>query len=69
MTEREYILEMLCCTPMELLEARLENKDSEIPRWLVGIPKNLVEEAVKSYHEDNYAKKRDAMLRCMGLSM
>ena len=62
MTEKEYMLEMLCCTPMELLEKRLENKEAEIPSWLLGIPKALIEEAITIYYKEPYAKKRTAFI-------
>ena len=65
MTEHEYTIEMLCCTPIELLNKRLAGENDEIPKWLIGIPQNEVEEAIKLYYEPFYADKRAEMLRCI----
>lgn len=62
MTEREYTLEMLCCTPMELLRKRLEGNHNEVPEWLAGISQEIICEAIESYDEPSYAKKRFEML-------
>ena len=53
MTEHEYIIEMLCCTPIELLESRLEGDND----------KDAVKEAIEKYYWPLYAKKRAEMLR------
>lgn len=63
MTEHEYTIEMLCCTPIELLDKRLEGKSDEIPEWLTGIPQNEIEDARRLYYEPHYAKIRAEMLR------
>ena len=65
MTEHEYTIEMLCCTPLELLDKRLAGDCDEIPVWLTKIPQSDVQEARALYFEPSYAKIRDDMLREM----
>lgn len=63
MTEHEYIIEMLCCTPIELLESSLEGDNDKIPKWLTGIPKEAIKDAIERYYWPTYAKKRAEMLK------
>ena len=65
MTENEYIIEMLCCTPLELLEKRLKGENEDIPIWLLGISLDLIKEAREKYYDSTYSKKRADMLRCI----
>lgn len=65
MTEREYTIEMLCCTPIELLEKRTEGRYEEIPEWLIGISDELINEARAKYYDPVYATKRAEMLQCI----
>ena len=63
MTEHEYTIEMLCCTPIELVERRLEENNDTIPKWLIGIPEDAIKEAIEKYYWPSYAEKRAEMLR------
>lgn len=65
MTEREYTIEMLCCTPIELLMKRAEGKYEGIPEWLIGMSDELIEEARAKYYDPAYVKIRAEMLRCI----
>jgi len=65
MTDRECQIEILCCTPIELLVKRIERKCDEIPEWLVGIPDELIVEAREKYYDPAHQKKREEMLQCI----
>ena len=54
---------MLCCTPIELVERRLEENNDTIPKWLIGIPEDAIKEAIEKYYWPSYAEKRAEMLR------
>ena len=59
MTEKEYMLEMLCTnTTKETLNKRLNHLDNEIPEWLIKFDENLVKEAIQIYDDEKYVKIR-----------
>lgn len=64
MTEHEYVLEMLCCLPKELLTSKLENSDM-IPEWLLNIDNESISEALEHYDTEKYAKIREKMLNAL----
>lgn len=58
MTESEYLLEMLCCLPLELLKDRIHHKEHLVPDWLKRIDGSDVERAITHYNDDVYIKAR-----------
>ena len=62
MSEHEYLLEMLCCLPKELLFLKL-NKFDKIPDWLKGIDNNVIKEAIELYENLEYAEQRELILK------
>lgn len=58
MTEKEYVIEMLCCLSKEMLENALENADT-IPDWLRETDKEYIEEALKSYDDKRFVEMRE----------
>ncbi len=57
MTEKEYLLEMLCCLPKELILLKLNNSNN-IPKWLKGIDNATVKEALDFYDTPKYVNIR-----------
>ena len=57
MTEKEFVIEMLCCLPRELLELRHSGSD-EIPDWLKKTDDALVQAAHDLYDDPKYIKMR-----------
>ncbi len=57
MTEKEYLLEMLCCLPKELILLKLNNSNN-IPKWLKGIDNATVKEALDIYDTPKYVNIR-----------
>ena len=58
MTEEEYLLEMLCCLPKELLTQRMANARN-VPAWLKGIEVEDVSCALRHYNDEAYQKMRE----------
>lgn len=58
MTEQEYILEMLCSLPLELLKDRIHHKEHSVPDWLKNIDDNDVKQAILHYNDDLYIEIR-----------
>lgn len=58
MTEHEYVVEMLCCLPKEVLLNYAEGKTVGIPSWLIGIKKEEVLEALERYDEPAFRMNR-----------
>ena len=66
MTEKEYMLEMLCTSATkEMLNKRLNHLDNEIPEWLIKFDENLVKEAIQVYDDEKYAdiRRREERLK------
>lgn len=63
MSEREYILEMLCCTPKEVLLKRITGDIDDPSYWINQIPDELVAEAIAMYDLDPYKAKREEQQR------
>ena len=57
MTEKEYVIEMLCSLPEDLLISRKQKK-SNIPKWLELIDDKDVEDACLVYNDEKYVKIR-----------
>ncbi|MBQ8300816.1 MAG: hypothetical protein IJX57_02485 [Clostridia bacterium] len=55
--EREYIIQMLCSVPKELLQHKIK-KSVGLPEWLTSINVSTVKEALKVYDEPKYVKFR-----------
>ena len=64
MTEKQYLMEMLCCTPLELLNGRISN-DSDTPTWLAEIDTSDVKRAIELYEEPKYKRIREEMKRTL----
>lgn len=64
MTEKEFLKEMLCCTPRELLVGRL-NGSLEIPSWLSGVDADDVKAALDDYDEPKFKKMRDSAINTL----
>ena len=62
MTEKEFIIEMLCCIPKELLEKRKRNSIA-VPNWLKKTEMDYVVEALGKYDDKYYRKIREDMLK------
>lgn len=58
MSEREFLILLLSCTPRELLEHRV-NGTGEIPQFLNNIPLDVVAEALKHYDAEPYKTRRE----------
>ena len=58
MTEKEYIIEMLCSTTKDNLIRRLQG-DKDLPDWLLSYDESIVEEALAKYDIDVYKKMRE----------
>lgn len=62
MTEKEFLLEMLCCLPKETLLLKLDNS-TEIPKWLKNIDNHIVREAIDKYDSKKYSEHRELVLK------
>ena len=62
MTEKEFILEMLCSLPISILETRVKNEYEKIPSWLNKIEITYVCEAIKHYNDEKYKMMRQEEL-------
>ena len=58
MTEKEWLIEMLCCLPKESLYNRINGKQST-PEWLSQISIEDVREALNLYDVEEYVTKRN----------
>ena len=57
MTEHEYIIEMLCCLPMDILKQRAAHK-VQASSWLRRIDDATIQEAIDRYNEQSFTKAR-----------
>ena len=64
MTGQEYLIEILCCLPKELLNKRMKNS-KEIPLWLEEIEEKNIKIAIKRYDEQRYKIIREQMLETL----
>ena len=59
MTEKEYMLEMLCTSATkEMLNNKINHCYSKIPDWLIKFDENLVKEAIEIYDNEKYVEIR-----------
>ena len=58
MTEKEYLLEMLCCLPKELLQKRVKEQIEIQEYWLNEIDVEIIRQALLVYDEPMYKEIR-----------
>ena len=64
MTEQEFILEMLCSLPLDLLQKR-NNNEQDIPEWLKRTEKMLIQQALEHYNDEEYIETRRIQAECL----
>lgn len=62
MTEKEYLLEMLCCLPKELLEKRIKGQREMRGYWLNEIDVEIIKQALLVYDEPMYKGIRERQM-------
>lgn len=58
MTEEEFMIEMLCCLPKELLIKKLKG-DNDIPDFLITMDDFYVHSAIEHYEDTKYVNVRE----------
>lgn len=62
MTEHEFLIDMLCSLPREILLNYLQGDKRDIPDWMKGIDKADVQEALERYNEPSFQDVRKTQL-------
>lgn len=66
MSEKEYIVEMLCCIPKRTLTLRANHPASNfLPKWLKTTETDYIQEALRVYNEEKYVKMRKEMSKSL----
>lgn len=64
MSEKEYVIEMLCCIPKRTLTLRANHPASNfLPKWLKTTENDYIQEALRVYYEEKYVKMREEILK------